>query len=639
MTQLPLPSLAPKSDWKLPRLQDLPCWRDAKRVAIDIETHDPQLRKMGPGVRRDGRMIGASFAIEEGPSAYLPFGHLTGAQLDEELVLSYLQYQAECFRGEIVGANLTYDLDYLWQRGVKFEPSFHRDVLLAEPLLDENQFTYSLEATANRRLGTGKEESLLDAAAKAYGVDPKAELWKLPSHLVGPYAEADATIPLQVLTVQEKMIAEQRLGKVFDLECELLPGLLRMQRRGVKIDQDRLGSIETDIQSFEMKTAKEISRLSGIKFHYTDITKPTAVDRVLKERGINIPPTPTGKPGTSKEALEEFAQDKVVQLLLEAKVQNKLRTTFVKSIWRYMIGDRIHCSFNQLKRQKEGGKGNSGTVTGRLSATHPNLQQQPGRGEIGKLWRSIYIPDEGGKWACLDFSSQEPRWISHFAYKTPFKHAVANRVAERVVKEYRSNDDLDFHQKMADILKWKGKEGRKKAKAIFLGLCYGMGGAKLCRSIGLPTKMKYIEKFDKEIEVAGEEGWKILQQFKKAAPHVYMLNMAVMEAAKKRGYITTAGGSRCRFERDERGQYDFLYKAPNRLIQGSSAYQIKYAMRDADREGVPLQLQVHDELDLTVWSEKEARDLEEIMLNAIPCEVPAKVDIEIGPNWGEIEKI
>ena len=127
--------------WQPPHLSTLPSWAGARRVALDIETEDPQLTDLGPGVRRDGRIVGVSFAIENGPSHYLPVGHEGGGNYhDERLVFAYLRDQGRAFKGDLVGANLPYDVDYLLEQGVEFKPRFFRDVQVAGPLIEPPAF-------------------------------------------------------------------------------------------------------------------------------------------------------------------------------------------------------------------------------------------------------------------------------------------------------------------------------------------------------------------------------------------------------------------------------------------------------------------------------------------------------------------
>jgi len=177
---------------------------------------------------------------------------------------------------------------------------------------------------------------------------------------------------------------------------------------------------------------------------------------------------------------------------------------------------------------------------------------------------------------------------------------------------------------------------RQQAKQIFLGLCYGMGGGKLCRQLGLPTEMVYSSRLEKLIEVAGPEGAAILERFNREVPFVRELTDMCSEVANERGWIHTILGRRCRFPKGEEGEFDWTHKAVNRLIQGSSADQTKQVMVNADAEGYPLQIQVHAELDLSVPDREYAQGLAEIMMNSVTCNVPHKVDVEMGPNWGEV---
>jgi DNA polymerase I-like protein with 3'-5' exonuclease and polymerase domains len=139
--------------------------------------------------------------------------------------------------------------------------------------------------------------------------------------------------------------------------------------------------------------------------------------------------------------------------------------------------------------------------------------------------------------------------------------------------------------------------------------------------------------------VAGDEAQKILDKFDARAPFIRELARKAEELAKRRGYIKTVLGRRCRFPVDAKGNYDWCHKALNRLIQGSSADQTKKAMVEVDRAGLPLQLQIHDELDMSIDSLEQARAIQDIMVNCVTLTVPSKVDLEIGPNWGELQQM
>ena len=630
-----LPAFEPESTWTPPVLSELPSWGDAKRVAIDVETKDPLLRKLGPGVRRGASIVGVSFAIEDGPTAYLPIGHEMGGNLDAGAVFSYLRDQAKEFRGDLVGANLQYDLDFLEEAGVALRPRFFRDVQVAEALLDELQDHYSLEAIAARRGMPGKDEGHLRAAASAWGVDPKVGLHVLHSKHVGAYAEQDVRLPLALSRRLERLIDEEDLWRVYDLESRLLPALLAMRRRGVRVDFSRLDEVERWSLEEERLALAKVTSITGVRLTVADTTKATALAPALEAIGITPPRTEKANlPSIKLDYLESLDHDVARQLVL-AKKFSKLRGTFCKSIREHAIGDRIHPTFNQVRIEQEGKDGGEGARYGRTSCTMPNLQQQyspdkdPKEGPyIGKRWRSIFVPD-GPLWACDDFSQQEPRWLTHFA-------ALTNcRGAEEARERYRNDPTMDNHQMMADMTGLP----RTEAKIILLALCYGMGGAKLCRKLGLPTKEVKSWRLQRMIEVAGDEGQALLDRFHVGAPYVDAIARMAQRKASRRGYIITAGGRRCRFPKRPDGSYEFTHKALNRLIQGSSGDQTKKAIVAAYEEGFGIQLQVHDEIDMSVDSVKRADDLADLMRNCVECTVPAAVDVEVGPSWGEIEKV
>lgn len=642
MTQMPMGFMLPDTGgWMPPDVSALPSWADAKRVSVDLETKDPQLTKLGPGVRRDGSVIGIGFAIEDGPAFYLPIAHEGGGNLDAAKVWAYMRDQAKVFKGDIVGANFGYDLDYLIHNGVNFNPRYFRDVQVAEPIIDELQYQYGLDAILKRYGLPGKDEDKLRHAAEAYGVNPKKEMYKLPGHFVAEYAIADVRKPLALLRLQEKRIEEEGLWDIYNLESKVLPILVKMRRRGVRIDEKKLDDVELWSVEQERQACRVIYEESNVKIGVNEINTDELVLRALTEVGIEI--TKTTKKGAVSVAADAFKDidHPICHAILRARAFNKLRGTFVESIRKHMVNGRVHCTFNQLRSSDDDGEGR-GTVSGRLSSTDPNLQQQPNRKtdwapEIAEEWRKIYLPEEGELWACNDFSQQEPRWVVHFAELCDLPKASV--AADR----YRTDPDTDFHTMMSQIIAGEGpdwvpsKKERSEAKIIYLGMSYGMGGPKLCHSLGYPTGWKKL-KNGRWVQVAGPEGQAVMDRFNKEVPFVKRLADRVESAAKKRGYIMTALGRRCRFPLDDTGRNrEWTHKALNRLIQGSSADQVKKAMVDADEAGFDLLLQVHDELDLSVPNKARALELSEVMMNAVTMNVPAKVDVEVGPSWGEIK--
>jgi len=627
VTQLPL--FRPKAAWRPPRLSDLPSWATAKRVAVDVETRDPSLKTLGPGVRRGAYIVGISFAIEDGPAVYLPIAHPED-NVDKEAALAYLREQAAVFRGDLCNFNLGYDIDFLAQVGIEYRPRFFRDAQIADALINELHDSYSLESVAQRHGFAGKDTETLYGAATAWNLaNPRGDLWKLPARYVGAYAEQDARLPLLLLRRQEREIERQDLQAVYDLESRLLPALVAMRRRGVRVDLGRLRKVDQFAEEEINKSVALVTSSTGVRVTAHDISKSALLAKALAAVGVIVPQTKTGKPSVTKDWLKAVDHP-VAHALVRARKFDRVRGTFVESIRKHAVGDRIHTTFNQLPRAKDNDAdeevgedgGIAGARYGRMSCSKPNLQNQPTRDpEIGKMWRSIFVPD-GELWASCDYSQQEPRMLVHYAEGLGLPRAA--ELGER----FRTSS-VDFHQAMADITSLP----RDPAKTIFLGMCYGMGGAKLCRSLGLPTVWS-TNKHGLPIEVAGPEGEALITRFDQMVPFVRQLSRLCEQQARAVGFIRTIYGRRCRFPLTEHG-FDWTRKALNRLIQGSSADQTKLATVLAHERGIPLQLQIHDELTLSVDARSEVDPLADLMRTCLVLRIPSRVTPKLGPSWGE----
>jgi DNA polymerase I-like protein with 3'-5' exonuclease and polymerase domains len=641
---LNMPLFPPAITWQAPDVATLPSWIDAKRVCLDVECRDDDLYDLGPGVRRGGYVCGIAFAFEDGPAHYLPIRHEGGGNLDPGQVWSYLRDRAVEFTGEVLFNMGPYDLDYLWENGIEFKKARrHLDVQNAEPILDEFQKTYGLDAICARRGIPGKDETELRAHATAWDVDPKTQLWRLPAGAVGRYAEQDVRAPLGLMRVQEKELAEQGLLGTFDLECRVTCPLVRMTRRGIRVDLDELDRVESWGNERLGSYLEHIYQLTGVRIG--SISNATEVARALKARGFDVPMKEhagTGKmmPSIQKLWLQQQT-DEVAKAVVSGREFEKLLGTYVGGVRKHLIGDRLHPSYKQLRGasdedEKEDDEG--GARFGRCSARHPNVQAAMKRSkEIMKRWRKVYVADERKFWISGDYSSQEPRWTVHYS-------ELCHRPGAKSAGDaFRANPLLDPYQHIVDLVK-TGHEVdlgklRDDMKEVYLARGYGMGGGKMALKLKLPTVEKIDKRNGRSYRAAGPEAQAIIDRFDGGVPYVMALAKLCTRSAQRKGYILGVDNRRLRFEVLPDGQLKDEHKAVSKLIQYAAAHQTKLALVALDAEGFPLQLTVHDEFDYSEDDDDRARHMGEVMCEVHRLRVPSRVDIKKGSGFGDLDKL
>ena len=616
-----LPMFPTLTNWSAP--DKFPNLSNAKEISIDLETCDPNMESMGPGwPRRDGFIVGYAVAVD-GWAGYFPIAHAGGGNLDKRLVNRWIADTLATPADKIMH-NAAYDLGWLRAEGFQVNGRII-DTMIAAPLLDENRFSFSLNALGFDLLKEVKSEAGLKQAAAEFGVHPKKGLWKLPAMYVGEYAEQDAALTLKLWHYLKIKLRQEDVESIFDLETRLFPVLFEMTFKGVRFDREKC---EQTICKLKTREKELIDKLKTISGNTVDIWAAASIAKAFDKLKLSYPRSDTGLPSFTKVFLEE-CENPIGKMILEAREVNKTHGTFLQPYLDFSAKTgRIHPHVNQLRSD------DGGTVTGRLSMANPNLQQVPARHEIiGPMVRSLFLPEEGENWASCDFSSQEPRLLVHYA------SLLGLPGAETMVSAYQENPDTDFHQMVADMAKIK----RKQAKTIGLGLMYGMGVGKLSGQLDLSL----------------EEAKDLIEQFHRNVPFLKGTVKSVMARIDKPasgGAIRTLMGRKCRFplwepmewgvnkampyeqaliEYGSRIKRAGTYKGLNRLIQGSAADQTKIAMVALHEAGMRPILQVHDEIALSIKERAEAQAAAEIMVNAVRLEVPSRVDIEIGPSWGE----
>jgi DNA polymerase I-like protein with 3'-5' exonuclease and polymerase domains len=611
------------SDWVCP--SEYPDLSQATEIAIDLETKDPDLKTKGSGwATFNGHIVGFAVAAFD-KQWYFPIAHDAGGNMDLGITTAWMQNVLRTPATKVFH-NASYDVGWLLVNGFEIRGKIV-DTMIAAAIVDENRYSFALNACAKDYLGEIKNETFLNEKAKEWGIDAKQDLWRLPAGYVGFYAEQDAGLTLKLWKYLKQEINKQSLHDVWDLEMELQPILIDMRRRGIRVNEEKAHALKKE---FKRKEGEVLKKIKDETTFDIDIWAARSVAQAFDRIGVDYPRTPkTGEPSFTQNWLVN-CDNPVAQLIREAREINKFHSTFIDSIQRYVHKGRIHSEINQLRSDQ------GGTVSGRLSYSNPNLQQIPARNkEYGNKIRSLFLPEEGRQWGSFDYSQQEPRLVAHYAASTNEEFTGAGEF----INSYQ-NDEADFHQIVADM----AGISRTNAKTINLGLFYGMGKAKLARELG----------------ISKDAAENLLSKYHNKVPFVKRLAESVMNSASKFGFIRTVKGRKCRFDMWEPATFGmnkamkyeeakavygnnirraYTYKALNRLIQGSAADQTKQAMINCYKKGFQPILQIHDELCFSINEENDIIGIKKEMENAIEgLKVPFKTDVALGSSWGNAKE-
>jgi DNA polymerase I-like protein with 3'-5' exonuclease and polymerase domains len=642
----------PETGWRPP--QYLPNLSAARYLQIDVETWDPYLIEHGPGwARGKGHIVGMSVGTDDGYSWYFPIRHEVEPQdnLDPSHVLAWARDTLSNPYQPKIGANLMYDVGWLRQEGV-FVRGELVDVQFAEALLDEHA-DVNLEALSQRYLGEGKVSSLLyQWCAQYYGGEAngsqRANIYRTPPRLAGPYAESDARLPAQVLWRQYQRLISEGLLDLLRMECALIPLLIDMRFAGVSVDTARA---EQTRDLLLCKSAEESEKLRQIVGFDVEVGSADSVARAFDRIGAAYNRTAKGKPTFTKEFLEG-CHNPVADRVVAIRQLEKLRTTFIESyILESNVNGKLYCQFHPLRGDAYGTRG------GRFSSSNPDLQNIPSRDPYwGPIIRSLFVPDAGHKcWRKYDYSQIEYRFLVHYA---------VGPGSDEVRALFNSNPDTDYHDMTLSLVapyahwdvstKELRKQWRKLLKNINFGFVFGMGEGTLADTLHLPKA----------------ESKALLATYHQGAPFVRPTLAACAEEAQLLGFITTILGRRSRFDKWEprHRNYDeevtplpyeqalrlwgpqimraYTYIAVNNRLQGSAAELLKTAMYLChtggvfQATGVP-RLTVHDELDFSDpgGCGEAFREMQHIMETAIMLRIPVRAGLDMGPDWGHVEEV
>lgn len=621
-----LPLFDPPTEWKMPT--ELPDIR-GEIIAVDTETRDGTLDiGRGPGwVYNSGHICGVS-AAWSGGSIYVPVAHPDTTCFDGPATARWVQSLFD--NNTVVFQNAPYDIGWLGTWGVKAPDKLH-DTILASVMIDENRLSYSLDNLCKWQGIQGKDERQLKEAAATYGVDPKKGLWKLPARHVGPYAEQDAVATLALFHKLYPQLDEQGVMKAYELDRDLIPMVIEMRHRGIRIDMDRAEQLAVSAEKRRDAILAELTRRLpiGRAISINDVNSPKFLEMWFNEEKIPFPRTPKTRVGSFKAEWMERIDHWLPRYIVEAHRLQEISSKFLREyILSFAHRGRLHAEIHSF-RSEEGG-----TRSHRFSYSSPPLQQIPSRTDVGRAIREVFLAEEDDLWGSVDYSQQEPRLTVHYAARCGILGSAD------AVAYYRHTENPDYHQMVSDMF----GQPRKKAKIINLGLAYGQGAASLAE----------------DLDLSYDEGKALLELYHEKVPFVGGLTKYCRTLADQRGWIRLIDGARCRFDlwelswREDGEGYSvpvrideakekwpnrkirraFTHKAMNRLIQGTAARQTKAAMRECWRRGIVPLLQMHDELCFSFRSQERLDEVCDIMSNIIKLEVPVKVDAKIGPNWG-----
>jgi len=602
-----------------------PSLTSAKLICLDCETCDKDLLTKGPGWHRDSFICGVAVATDRYQN-YYPIAHEGGDNLDGTKVLAWLKTELRGAQPKLF-THAAYDLGFLAAAGVEVKGPIY-DIQVAEPLLNESRRSYNLDALAQDYLQHGKNNQAMNEWIMAkLGVKERhcgSHIWRAPGSIVAPYAIADVVNPLQIFAKQKVALQQQGLWDLFLLECRLIPMLVAMRQRGVRVDLAAAEQLYEQMTRRQQRLAKKIGNIPP--------WNARAVAQLFDKEGVSYPRTPkTNAPSFTKEWLAASAHP-IAKVVQEIRHLDKMRETFIKNV--VLDGHykgRIHASFNQLRGDE------TGTVSGRFSSSLPNLQQIPIRSEQGKPIRALFLPDAGQDFGATDFSQIEFRLLTMAAAD------LGLRGAATLVAAYQQDHKTDFH---AVVAKMTGLP-RLHAKTITFAAAYGAGARKIATQLGMEL----------------DQGMKVLDEYHRKAPFMKPLSRIYQERAERHGEIRTILGRVRRFNtwENERngevfytphripgGQRAFTYRALNAYIQGSAADILKQAMvllwenGVCDVLGAP-HLTVHDELDISVPKSRIGRQAFKEMVHTMetavkPLSIPLLVDHGLGRNWGEAKE-
>jgi DNA polymerase-1 len=569
-------------------------------VAFDTET-------TGVDTKKD-KMVGFSFALNEKVAYYVPITHSYLGVTEQVGIEDAIEAIKRILKAKVVGQNLKFDFSLLYnQYGVEETVPF-ADTMIMAWLLNPGS-KVGLDALAKKffRYEMKSFKSMVKKGETFANVDIESATF---------YAAEDAWMTFLLYKSLDKVMELSDISHLKDeakeLEYPFINTLINMERRGIKLDIERLLVLQEKLSSRIYELTQDIYTLCGTEFNIKSTQQLGAV--LFGELGLTGGKrTKTGY--STNEAVLSSLKDEheVIPKILEYRTTQKLLSTYAQPLLKLAKendDNRVYTSFLQ-----------TGTTTGRLSSKDPNLQNIPVRSELGRSVREAFIAKEGYKLLSIDYSQIELRLLAHFSEDKALVEAF--------------NNGLDIHK--ATAIKLFGEEEaeakRSYAKSVNFGILYGMGPKKLSMELG----------------ISGVEAKEIIKNYFEAFPTIKDYLAKIQEDVKTIGYVETILKRRRIFDYENATGMQkaaFMRESTNAVFQGSAADLIKLSMLEIDsylkEENIDagMLLQIHDELIFEVKEELVediAEKLRAIMKNIMKLKVPLECSVSIGDSWGELK--
>jgi len=574
-----------------------------KEFSLDLETTSINAL--------DAEIVGIAISYNSDEGFYIPLSHETDIdQLDLNYVLENLKEILESSKIKKIGQNLKYEILVFKNYSINLG-GIYFDTMVASHFLDSSLQSYSLDNLSRR---------FLDHKMLSYKDITKIEKKEIPFKQVPVdvamnYACEDSDITYKLYCIfKDKLLDKDLLAQFHKNEMPFVSVLANLESNGVFIDSKKLNDISAKFEKKINKIEKTIYKSIGYEFN---INSTLQLRDILFDK-LKLKPfkkTKKGEFSTDSESLQSIEdQHSIVKEILAYRFYSKLKSTYLDSLPELINvnSNRVHTSYNQ-----------TGTSTGRLSSSNPNLQNIPIKTDEGKQIReSFSSPKDDSVIISADYSQIELRLLAHFSSDPT------------MLKSYKNNEDIHLNTASeifeVPINKITSQQ-RSLAKTINFGIIYGIGPKRLSLQIDsdIKTAKEYIEKYFSRYS-------RVKNYFEDTISYT-----------RENGYIETIL-NRKRYLKDINSKNFILRSANERAaintpIQGSAADVIKLAMININQDKelknyAKLVIQVHDELVFECKKDKVdyvSKKVKNYMENSIKIKVPLKVDINKGQSWSD----